>query len=127
MRDLHRNSNLWSWDWGPENAWEIKFQRKLKLVRDMGGVQLDGFLEDIEKHVKKGRTFLYQLKNIEAGRSIGDEDLLDFFAQGLEMAIKIISEVKFFEVKLDKYAPVVSKKEESQIRYYNSEEEAIDF
>lgn len=99
----------------------------MKQEKDRGEGQLDGFLEDVGKHARKGRTLLHKLKNIQAGRTISEEDLLDLFVQGLEMGIKITSGVKFFKVKLDEYAPAVLQQQESKFHHYDSDEEAISF
>lgn len=129
MKDIRSTTIAWSWDWGPENAWEVKFQRKMKQARDRGGGAVDIFIEDIELHAKQGRTILHRLRSIQIGRSLGEPEsnLLDFFAQALEMGIQITSEVKFFEVKLDEYAPVVTKHQESTLRYVDSGDEDMDF
>lgn len=120
-RDIRMQVNLWSCDWGPENTWEIGFQRRLKKARQTN--QVDAFFEDLEVHAKKGRSFLHMLKNVGAGECLGDIGvLLDLFTQGIEMGIQVASEVKFFEVKLDEYAPVASTNAESEFRYYDSED-----
>jgi hypothetical protein len=45
--------------------------------------------------------------------------LMDLFVQGFELAVGLASEIKFFEVKLDEYAPVTAFKSLSDVRKYH--------
>lgn len=120
-QDIRTRMILWSWNWGPENMWDVEFQRKLKKAREENNV--DAFFEDLSRHTRKGRELLQMLKKVGAGECFGDVGvLLDLFSQGLEMGIKVAFEVKFHELKLDKYAPVVHKNTESGLCHYDSED-----
>ena len=68
----------------------------------------------------EGREILRDLKLVAlvSCNSTYDE-IRDLFIQGFEMAIAVTSEVKFFEVKLDEYAPATPMSKLSDIRRYS--------
>ena len=47
------------------------------------------------------------------------DEIRDLFLQGFDMVTAVTSEVKFFEVKLDEYAPSVPMTKVSDVRYYS--------
>lgn len=46
-------------------------------------------------------------------------EITDLFMQGYDLVLAITSEVKFFEVKLDEYAPAVPMTKISDVRSYS--------
>jgi hypothetical protein len=108
----------WSYNWGPANLWESEFDRLLQEARNISTVDVDQFFEELSLHARKGWQILTDLRYVGAGACIGEHGVfIDLFVQGFDMAVEIASEVKFFEVKLDEYAPVVPTVVESNIRF----------
>lgn len=68
----------------------------------------------------QGRDILKDLKFVASvsGNSMPDE-IRDLFLQGYDMVIGVASEVKFFEVKLDEYAPATPMTKLSDICHYS--------
>lgn len=90
------------------------------MAREEGRAALDSFFESCERHAKLGRTFLSDLKNVSLVSHIRNPDeIRDFFLQTYEMVLAVASEVKFFEVKLDEFAPAVAMTKVSDVRYYS--------
>ena len=80
--------------------------------------ELDEFFEELDEHAREGRNILKELRYAGAGACVGEYGVfVDLFVQGFDMAIDITSEVKFFEVKLDEFAPFVPATVQSKIRY----------
>jgi hypothetical protein len=136
-RDVHSSSNTqgditsniralrievvnWSYNWGPENLWEKKFNDELRSARSNGGQpSVDHFFIECEEHAKEGRRILYDLKFVAAVLCNSTHaEIRDLFLQGYDMAIAVTAEAKFFEVKLDEYAPAVPMTKLSEIRYF---------
>jgi len=113
----------WAYSWGPENLWEKRFNDELHSAREHGGQPtVDHFFTECERHVREGRRreILYNLKFIAAVSCDSTHDeIRDLFLQGYDMVLAVASEVKFFEVKLDEFAPSVSMTKQSDIRYYS--------
>lgn len=80
--------------------------------------ELDEFFNELDEHTEIGRDILKELRYAGAGTCVGEYGVfIDLFVQGFDMAVDIASELKFFEVKLDEFAPVVPTTVESKIRY----------
>jgi hypothetical protein len=68
----------------------------------------------------EGREILRDLKFVASVSCNSTyNEIRDLFIQGFEMAIAVTSEVKFFEVKLDEYAPATPMSKLSDIRCYS--------
>jgi hypothetical protein len=110
----------WTYAWAPENLWEKKFNDEIHLARRRGGQPaVDHFLMECERHAEEGREILHDLKFVAAVSCNSTHDeIRDLFLQGYDMTIAVMSEVKFFEVKLDEYAPAVPMTKISDRRYF---------
>jgi len=110
----------WQYSWGPENLWDLEFNNQLSVSRENGQDAVDAFFRNCEAHTMEGREILRDLKLVASVscNSTYDE-IRDLFIQGFEMAIAVTSEVKFFEVKLDEYAPATPMSKLSDIRRYS--------
>lgn len=122
MRALRIEVVNWGYDWGPEHHWEKKFNDELSLARSHGGQPaIDHFFTECEQHAQEGRDILHDLKFVAAVSCNSTHDeIRDLFLQGYDMVMAVTSEVKFFEVKLDEYAPSMPLTKISDIRYYTS-------
>jgi hypothetical protein len=90
----------------------------LREARRISLVDVDEFFEELREHAQRGRDILKELRYAGGGTCVGEYGVfIDLFVQGFDMAVEIASEVKFFEVKLDEFAPVVPTVVESKIRY----------
>lgn len=108
----------WTYNWGPENLWESKFDELLREARKISQVDVDELFEAFDKHARRGRDILTELRYAGAGTCVGEHGVfIDLFVQGFDMAVDITSEVKFFEVKLDEFSPAVPFVVESHIRF----------
>jgi hypothetical protein len=74
---------------------------------------------ELAEHTREGRDILTGVKY--AGSGSCDEEygvLMDLFVQGFELAVCLTSEIKFFEVKLDEFAPATPIDSLSDVRKY---------
>lgn len=131
IRNLRFQYLTWSKCWGPENLWEKKFSDWLEAAKaleiyentddyksDNAEHFLDDFLLEIWDHAKRGRKLINELSFVGAGECEGEYGVfIDLFVQTMDLTVKLVSEVKFFEVKLDEYALVVPQTTCSKIRY----------
>jgi hypothetical protein len=121
IRNIRFRYLNWTYDWGPANLWERKFNKLLHEARRISQVDVDELFEELDKHACRGRDILKELKYVGAGACTGEYGVfIDLFVQGFEMAVDITSEVKFFEVKLDEYAPCLSTVIESEICFMSN-------
>jgi hypothetical protein len=68
----------------------------------------------------QGRDILKDLKFVASvSCNSTPDEVRDLFLQGYDMAIGVVSEVKFFKVKLDEYAPAIPTTKLSDIRHYS--------
>jgi hypothetical protein len=128
LRAPDRNLNIyslrlhvanWQVGWGAENLWEREFSTDLRLAREEGRADVDKFFKTCEEHAKAGREILRDLKAVGLVWRIGTPDeMRDIFLQTYEMILAVASEVKFFEIKLDEFAPAVAMTKVSDVRYY---------
>ena len=118
IRNIRFRYLNWTYNWGPANLWEGEFDKLLRQARRISLVDVDEFFEELREHAQRGRDILKELRYAGAGTCVGEYGVfIDLFVQGFDMAVEIASEVKFFEVKLDEFAPVVPTVVESKIRY----------
>lgn len=106
----------WTWlDMGPENLWEDWLAGELRFARRMK--DLDGLLRNYRQHAAEGRELLNDLRFL-GQVSVGSTptEVQDLFLQTFELTTHVLSEVKFFEVKLDEFAPVDPPTKISSIR-----------
>src|SRR5882724_10160597 len=69
-------------------------------------VAVDELFIQLAEHTCQGSNILTEVKFAGSGRC--DEEygvLMDLFIQGFDLVVGLTSEVKFFEVKLDEFAP----------------------
>jgi len=110
----------WQMGWGAESLWEKEFNNDLRVAREEGRVAVDEFFEACDKHAKAGREILMCLRAIGLSTRIGTvAEMRDIFLQTYDLVLAISSKVKFFEVKLDEFAPAVPMTKMSDIRYYS--------
>lgn len=110
----------WTWSWGPESLWGRKFDKALQVAREGDREDLDDFFAECEGHASNGRDILQNIRFAAAGscnNTMGE--ITDLFMQGYDMVIAITSEVKFFKVKLDEYAPAVPMTKISDVCSYS--------
>jgi hypothetical protein len=118
IRNIRLRYLNWTYNWGPANLWEREFNKLMEEARKISQVEVDEFFEELDEHTRKGRDILKELRYTGAGTCVGEYGVfIDLFVQGFDMAVDIASEVKFFEVKLDEFAPVVPTVVQSEIRY----------
>ena len=83
---------------------------------------MDRFFRACEEHVVAGWEILKDLKFVAAVSCNSTHDeIRDLFLQGYEMVIATALEVKFFDMKLHQYVPVISTTKISDIRMYSLE------
>ncbi|KIM75797.1 hypothetical protein PILCRDRAFT_91919 [Piloderma croceum F 1598] len=90
----------------PENLWEARFNKLLDNATRESKVAIDELFLELEEHACEGRDILTDVKYAGSGRC--DEEygvLMDLFVQGFKLVVCLTSEIKFFEVKLDEFAP----------------------
>ncbi|KAH7904944.1 hypothetical protein BJ138DRAFT_1118932 [Hygrophoropsis aurantiaca] len=109
----------WSIKWGPETNWGKRFNDNLQKARNNGRRDIDNFFIEYEDHVREGRTILEELRKVVLTPWKGSQEkAADQFRQVYDLLFAVLSEVRFFEVKLDDFAPAVPMSKESEIRYY---------
>ncbi|KAH7904898.1 hypothetical protein BJ138DRAFT_1106432 [Hygrophoropsis aurantiaca] len=96
----------WQIGWGPETLWGKLFSDDVRCC---------------EHHVKRGRILLGHLRSfIQSPRNQKQPDIIDQFIQAYDLSMELLSELRFFELKLDEYAPAVSSECLSEARYYDT-------
>ncbi|KAI6150233.1 hypothetical protein EDD17DRAFT_1513586 [Pisolithus thermaeus] len=94
LLELWLSVDEWKSDWGPESVWLKKFD------------------ESLHKAWEKG-LFASTMHSMQWGHQ------LDTYLQIFDLLEVVLSEAKFFEIKLDKYAPAVPYSQVSNARYYS--------
>lgn len=107
IRKLHIDHENWTRNWGPESLWEHEFGYELAAAAwEENG--RDKLLSRLERHTIDGRSILTDLKALGSiPTNVHPAVIRDIFLQGYDLVIMTLSEVKFFEVKLDELAPVI--------------------
>ncbi|KAI5981559.1 hypothetical protein EDD15DRAFT_2379385 [Pisolithus albus] len=117
---LRLSIDAWKSDWGPESAWLKKFDESLRKAREKGLASTDRFFKECEVHACEGRRFIRLLRQTAStARGTQRGRQLDTFLQIFDLLEVVLAEVKFFEVKLDEYAPAVPYSKVSDARYYS--------
>ena len=110
----------WQVGWGAENLWEREFSTGLRVAREEGRAAVDRFFQTCERHAKAGRQILKDLRGVGLASHIGTAGKIrDVFLQTYDLILSVASEVKFFEVKLDEFAPAVAMTKVSDVRFYS--------
>ncbi|KAG1738868.1 uncharacterized protein EDB91DRAFT_1249036 [Suillus paluster] len=99
MAEMRLLIGQWQYCWGPNNLWEKTFNEKLRSAQDRGSGSVNDFFSQCEAHTTDGQQLLNEFKRIA-------------------YSPLVLSEVRFFEVKLDEYAPAVPLSRTSSTRYY---------
>jgi len=121
LPELHIAIHDWQTEWEPEADWDRNFNLALQRAREKSWGSADWFFRECETHACMGRRFIRVLRQLvqELCRSRGSRDkLCDTFLQVFDLLIAVVSEVKFFEVKLHEYAPSNPLSRCSDIRMY---------
>lgn len=107
---------LWTLNWGPESLWEHEFTHELESFTRQG--QLNDYFIHLECHTVAGRHLVTEIQGLgDLRTNTTDPDTIrDMFLQGFDLLSLTLAEVKFFEVKLDEYAPTIPAKHVSSLR-----------
>ena len=111
----------WQTEWEPEADWDRNFNLALRQAREKSWSSADRFFRECETHARMGRRFIRALRQLvhELCHSRGSRDkLCDTFLQIFDLLVAVVSEVKFFEVKLHEFAPLNPLSKCSDIRMY---------
>ncbi|KAI6104653.1 hypothetical protein EDD16DRAFT_1492511, partial [Pisolithus croceorrhizus] len=90
----------WQSEWGTELTRPKKFHEQLKLVQGRGWLAS-------EAHVEDRRWLLWLLRSVmhKGFRGIGYK-VVDLYEQVFDLLTSLLTELHFFKVKLDEYAPI---------------------
>ncbi|KAI5999531.1 hypothetical protein EDD15DRAFT_2150986, partial [Pisolithus albus] len=120
LLELRLSIDEWKSDWGPESGWLKKFDESLRKAREKGLASTDRFFKECEIHACDGRHFLHLLRRVASTtRSQQGGRQLDTCLQIFDLLEVVLAEVKFFEIKVDEYAPAVPYSKVSDARYYS--------
>lgn len=110
----------WQFNWGPEHSWEKQFNDQLRAQQEcnLAFHSVDDFFSICEDHTQSGREILGDLRKIAVDYCKNGRVTKDKFLQIFDMLTVVLSEVKFFEVKLDEYAPSIPASRLSSVWYY---------
>ncbi|KAH7904273.1 hypothetical protein BJ138DRAFT_1119564 [Hygrophoropsis aurantiaca] len=98
--------NEWQVKWGPETAWGKYFDSALQHSRKKGWESTDHFFHECEQHALKGRAILRSVREHVQMPHTSDREMIgDQLLQVYDMLMMVLSEVRFFEVKLDSLCP----------------------
>ena len=120
IRNLRLQYTNWTYNLGPRNLWETWFNAILDNATCESQVAVDEPLVELAEHAHQGRDILTEIKYAGSGRCNEEYGvLMDLFVQGFELVVGLMSEIKFFEVKLDKYAPATAFKSLLDVHKYH--------
>ncbi|KIJ59173.1 hypothetical protein HYDPIDRAFT_33465 [Hydnomerulius pinastri MD-312] len=120
LEELHIRVVDWQTEWGKESEWGRAFNDTLQKARQGGWRDTDHFFAQCEVHVRRGKELIVQLKHVARRPPKGTRDrLTDIYLQIYNLLQSLIAETKFFEVRLDDFAPAVPYSRLSEIRYYH--------
>lgn len=128
LQQLRVEVTKWAKNWGPEGSWDalaeewvtdIQKRYRQSEVNEL----LDDLFTDWNNHAREGRVLLRRLQaateDIDPTTLNSLTELQALFLQGYGMVVEVLSEVKFFEIKLDEYAPLRNRPMAcSKVRYY---------
>ncbi|KAI6021276.1 hypothetical protein EDC04DRAFT_2575544 [Pisolithus marmoratus] len=109
----------WQSKWGAESTWPMRFHKQLKHAQGRGQLATDLFFSQCEAHVEEGRWLIWLLRSItcKGFRSVGHK-AADSYEQVFDLLTSLLSELCFFKVKLDDYAPISPLSQIFEARYY---------
>ncbi|KIK26908.1 hypothetical protein PISMIDRAFT_94024, partial [Pisolithus microcarpus 441] len=109
----------WKSEWGVESTWPKKFHKQLKRAQREGRLMTDLFFSQCKVHVEEGRQLIWLLRSItcKGFRGVGYR-VTDSYEQVFDLLTSLLTELRFFEVKLDDYAPISPLSQISEARYY---------
>ncbi|KAI6167584.1 hypothetical protein EDD17DRAFT_1718664 [Pisolithus thermaeus] len=109
----------WKSEWGMESTWPKKFHEQLKYAQGRGRLATDAFFSQCEAHVEDGRRLLWLLRSTtRKGFGGMGRKVADLYEQVFDLLTSVLTELRFFEVKLDDYAPISPLSRVSESRYY---------
>ncbi|KAH7923677.1 hypothetical protein BV22DRAFT_1130495 [Leucogyrophana mollusca] len=121
LPSLRLRIDEWRMEWGPEGAWSKVFYECLQRARDHSTRATNKFFVDCEEHVCEGRRILSALRRIIHSPTRGGRTHVeDHYIQVYDISLAVVSELRFFEVKLDEYAPSVPSTRISDVRHYSA-------
>lgn len=119
MRKARAQYVNWKWQWGHEGAWCSKFNECLVTARDSGRQAVDQFLQECQDHAEEGREMLHELQFAAQLSDMSTHDeIRDLFLQGYQLTVDIMAETKFFEIKVNDFAPAVPSTKSTDMNYY---------
>ncbi|KAI5994768.1 hypothetical protein EDD15DRAFT_2165721, partial [Pisolithus albus] len=109
----------WKSEWGVESTWPKKFHEQLRRAQGDGRLVTDSFFSQCEVHVEEGRQLIWLLRSItrKGFRGAGYK-VTDSYEQVFDLLTSILTELRFFEVKLDDYAPISPLSQISETCHY---------
>ncbi|KAG0708407.1 hypothetical protein DFH29DRAFT_870940 [Suillus ampliporus] len=110
----------WQTEWGPAATWGKNFHCSLTHAQEKGRRTTDEFFAHCEDHVCKGRAILRDLQLLAHHPNKGPTQMKDMYIQMYDLMSLVLTEVVFFEVKLEEYAPAVPLSKVSEVRYYHT-------
>jgi hypothetical protein len=120
LPDLRLTVDEWRrTEWDPEGDWDRNFH--LALRRAQGSRATTEFFSECESHAQGGRRIIKALRSAAGDLGSGRQprvQLRDKCLQIVDLLMLVLSEVKFFEVKLHEYAPSLPLSQVSDLRMY---------
>ncbi|EGN97674.1 hypothetical protein SERLA73DRAFT_75335 [Serpula lacrymans var. lacrymans S7.3] len=109
----------WGIEWGPQSGWNKHFHRELDFARAKGQLVVDYLFLRWDEHIRVGRVILGRIKlfNLTHLARTAPTELMAVGLRIFEMIVSLMSEVRFFELKLEEYAAVVPPNKVSDIKY----------
>ncbi|KAI6029228.1 hypothetical protein PISMIDRAFT_107976, partial [Pisolithus microcarpus 441] len=97
----------WKSKWGMESTWPKKFHEELKHAQGRGQLTSEALFSQCEAHIKGRRWLLCLLRSItcKGFKGMGYK-VADSYKQVFDLLTSLLTKLHFFEVKLDKYAPI---------------------
>ncbi|KAI6041991.1 hypothetical protein EDC04DRAFT_2564849, partial [Pisolithus marmoratus] len=109
----------WQSEWGAESTWPKRFHEQIKHAQGRGQLATDLFFSQCEAHIEEGRQLIWLLRSItcKGFRGVGHK-AADSYEQVFDLLTSLLTELHFFEVKLDDYAPISPLSRVSEACYY---------
>jgi len=119
LKEVRQLIAVWQSEWGVESTWPKKFHEQLKHAQDSGQHAIDTFFSQCAVHVEEGRQLVWFLRSITRKGFWGVRyKVSDLYEQVFNLLTSLLTELQFFEVKLDEYAPVFPLSRISEAHYY---------
>ncbi|KAG1877290.1 hypothetical protein F4604DRAFT_1580815 [Suillus subluteus] len=94
--------NLWKKDWESEVKWNESYGELLSHARHKGGYWMAIFFEECSIHASEGRALLESIREVVHTSCPYCRERLKYDTILLyDLLICVISEIKFFEVKVE--------------------------